>query len=89
MSDQPHDLYEAEHADRRNARRGLLLFWIYFAVYAAFFVICAFRWDLMKTQVFGVSLAIAYGFGLIGFAFVLAVIYMFLTKSPPPPRPGE
>jgi uncharacterized membrane protein (DUF485 family) len=81
MTDRPQDLYEAEHADRRNARWGLVLFWMYFIAYAVFVALCAFRWQVMKKQVLGVNLAIAYGFGLIGFAFVLAVIYMFLTRD--------
>lgn len=77
---EPHDLYEAEHADRRNARTGLMLFWIYFVVYAGFVGLCAFAWQVMKREILGVNLAIVYGFALIGFAFVLAMIYMWMTR---------
>jgi uncharacterized membrane protein (DUF485 family) len=76
--DRPHDLYEAEHADRKNARLGMTMFFIYLIVYAGFVGICAFKLSAMETPVLGVNLAIVYGFGLIGFAFVLAVIYMML-----------
>jgi uncharacterized membrane protein (DUF485 family) len=80
--DRPHSLYEAEHADRGNARLGLFLFFIYFAVYAVFVALCAFKLSTMQTPVLGVNLAIVYGFGLIGFAFLLALIYMFMCKAP-------
>jgi uncharacterized membrane protein (DUF485 family) len=74
----PHDLYQAEHADRLNARLGGGLFLIYLTVYAAFVLVCAFTLHVMATPVLGVNLAIVCGFGLIGFAIVLAVIYMVL-----------
>lgn len=77
MADQPHDLYEAEHADRKNARLGMSLFVVYFIVYAAFVAICAFSLKTMQTPVLGVNLAVFYGFALIGFAFMLALIYMW------------
>jgi len=74
----PHTLYEAEHADRKNARLGLIFFFIYLFVYGGFVAICAFRLSAMSQPILGVNLAVFYGFGLIGFAFVLAVIYMLL-----------
>lgn len=77
-AEHPHDLYEAEHADRHNARLGIGLFAVYLVVYAVFVGLCAFAWETMNTRVLGVNLAVAYGFGLIGFAIVLAVIYMVL-----------
>lgn len=76
----PHDLYEAEHADRKNARLGLVMFFIYLVVYGTFVGLCAFSLGTMETPVLGVNLAIFYGFGLIGFAFVLAMIYMWMCK---------
>ncbi|MCS7071861.1 MAG: DUF485 domain-containing protein [Phycisphaerales bacterium] len=78
MSDRPGNLYEAEHADRHNARLGIIMFVIYLVVYAGFVGLCAFRLSVMETEILGVNLAIVYGLGLIGFAFVLAVIYLFL-----------
>lgn len=75
---QPHDLYEAEHANRKNARLGLILFFVYLTVYGAFVAICAFSFKTMETPVLGVNLAIVYGFGLIVFALLLAIVYMWL-----------
>jgi uncharacterized membrane protein (DUF485 family) len=78
MNEKPSDLFDAEHADRRNARLGLALFGVYFAAYAVFVALCAFSWEIMSKRVLGVNLAIAYGLGLIGFAIVLALTYMAL-----------
>ena len=42
----------------------------------------AFRPKVMAASVVGgVNLAVIYGFGLIGFAFVMALIYMFLCRN--------
>ena len=71
---------ELEAADRGNARVGIVLFIIYLAVYAAFVGLCAFSLKTMETPLLGVNLAIVYGFGLIGFAFVLAMIYMWMCQ---------
>ena len=71
---------ELEAADRRNARLGIVLFIIYLLVYAAFVGLCAFSLKTMETPLLGVNLAVVYGFGLIGFAFVLAMIYMWMCK---------
>lgn len=63
----------------RNARLGLLLFFVYAAVYAGFVAVCTFKYDWMGTIVFaGLNLAIVYGMGLIGLAVVMAVVYLLL-----------
>lgn len=80
MPERPHDLYEAEHADRKHARLGLILFFVYLLVYAAFVAVCAFSLKSMQTPILGLNLAVVWGFALIGFAFVLALIYMFLCR---------
>lgn len=72
--------WELAIADRSNARLGIVLFFIYLAVYAAFVGLCAFSLKTMETPILGVNLAIVYGFALIGFAFVLAVIYLWMCK---------
>ena len=74
-----------------NARIGLVLFFLYFALYAGFIGLAAFDLDALRQPVVaGVNLAIVYGFMLILSAFVLAVIYMFLCKAEPvdPNRPA-
>lgn len=65
----------------RNARLGLVFFFLYALVYAGFVVICTFRYDWMGTIVFaGLNLAVVYGMGLIVLAVVMAVIYMLVCK---------
>lgn len=69
--------------DSRNARVGLLFFFAYVALYATFVYLSAFRADVMAMKpVAGINVAIWYGLGLIVAAIVLAVIYMFVCKSP-------
>jgi uncharacterized membrane protein (DUF485 family) len=81
MHDQLNNPSDDPHVPR-NARRGLVLFFIYVVVYALFVYLSAFRADLMAWQPMGgVNLAIWYGLGLIVFAIVLAVIYMLICKS--------
>lgn len=59
-----------------SARLGLKFFVVYATVYFAFVMINAFSPETMeRTPWAGVSLAVTSGFGLIGFAFVLSLIY--------------
>lgn len=67
----------------RNARLGVLLFFVYLFFYAGFVFINAFAPKWMElTPAAGVNLAIWYGFGLIVGAFVLAMIYGILCSRP-------
>jgi uncharacterized membrane protein (DUF485 family) len=55
---------------------GIRMFFLYGAVYAGFVLINVIKPVLMETiVVFGLNLAVVYGFGLILFALVLAFIY--------------
>lgn len=66
---------------RFNARLGLALFGLYCVFYAVFVLLCTFRLDVMAREFWvGVNLAIWYGFGLIGAAFVLAAVYLYLCR---------
>lgn len=66
----------------RNARYGLLLFAVYLMIYGGFVVLSAFAPTLMARPVLaGVNLAVVYGFVLIGLAFVLALVYMFICRT--------
>jgi uncharacterized membrane protein (DUF485 family) len=67
---------------RRNARHGLWLFAIYFAVYCGFVGLNAFRPEVMTTDFAGINLAVWYGLGLIVAAFGLALVYMALCRQP-------
>ena len=66
----------------RNARYGLWLFFVYLCIYGGFMALSAFAPPrVMAIQVIGgVNLAVLYGFGLIGAAWVLAIIYMYLCQ---------
>lgn len=57
-------------------RLGVWMFFMYAAVYAAFVAINLLRplW-MEKEIVFGLNLAVSYGFGLILLALVMALIY--------------
>jgi uncharacterized membrane protein (DUF485 family) len=65
-------------ARARHRRFGLKLFFVYLAVYAGFIGIAAFKHAALSAKaLFGLNLAVLYGFGLIGLAFVLALIFLF------------
>ncbi len=71
------------HVVNRNARYGLTLFVVYVLLYGGFMWLTVFRTEEMGEPVLGgLNLAIAYGFGLIGSALVLALIYMALCGRP-------
>jgi uncharacterized membrane protein (DUF485 family) len=77
----PHHHEDHPHTIARNARYGLVLFGVYVLFYGGFMLLSALRPDLMASRPFGgVNLAILYGFGLIGLALVLALIYMRLCR---------
>jgi len=60
-----------------NTRIGLWLFAGYVTCYGGYMALSAFWPELMKREVLaGVNLAVTYGFGLIGMALVLALIYL-------------
>ena len=66
----------------RNARYGMVLFVLYLLIYGGFVVISAFWPEVMAREaLFGVNLAITYGFALIAIAMVLALIYTWLCRA--------
>jgi len=74
--------FETAQDSARNARYGLVLFFIYLALYAAFLIINTFQpqWmDLVPAA--GVTLSVWYGFGLIVAALALALLYCWLCRS--------
>lgn len=55
---------------------GLILFGVYSLIYAGFIVINTLAPKKMEMQViFGLNLAVAYGFGLIFLAIIMGVVY--------------
>ncbi len=69
---------------RFNTRLGMSLFLVYLVMYVGFVCINAFKAEWMDvTAIAGLNLAIVYGFALIVFAFVLALIYGVLCRTEP------
>ena len=67
--------------ESRNARTGIVLFAVYLVLYERFVFLNAFFPETMEmTPVYGLNLAILYGFGLIIAALVLALLYGFLCR---------
>ena len=79
------DRSETPATAARNTRYGLALFAVYVVLYGAFVLVNAFAPEVMeRTPVAGVNLAILSGFGLIGAAFLLAMVYGWLCRSEAP-----
>jgi len=69
---------------------GVWMFLLYAAVYAVFVAINLLNPLLMEKEVmFGLNLAVVYGFGLIVFALVLAMIYNTMCGSHEAENKGE
>lgn len=68
----------------RNARYGMVLFVTYLLIYGGFVAISAFWPEVMAREaLFGVNLAVTYGFALIATAMVLALVYTWLCRARP------
>jgi uncharacterized membrane protein (DUF485 family) len=66
----------------RNSRIGLALFTLYLVFYGGFVLVAAFAPQLMEaTPLAGVNVAVWYGFGLIGAAILLALIYGWACRA--------
>ena len=76
--------------EKRNTRTGLVLFGIYVLLYGGFVFLNAFAPETMEvTPLAGVNLAILFGFGLIGAAIVLSVVYGLVCRTTPVPTATE
>ncbi|MBS0263189.1 MAG: DUF485 domain-containing protein [Planctomycetes bacterium] len=76
---EPYDEADA----RRRARLGLILFAVYFVLYAGFMLLNVFApQEMERTPLAGINLAILYGFGLIVAALLLAFVYAWLCRKP-------
>ena len=86
--------HHEDHPDviSRNARIGLVLFAIYFALFLLFLLLNVLSPDTMAKATFevgerdltfgGPNLAVVFGIGLIFAAIVLSLVYMRLTRLP-------
>ena len=63
-----------------KARLGLIMFAVYLAIYLAFILVAVLKPKIMSIDVGSLNLAIVYGFGLIIFAIVLALVYNSLCS---------
>jgi uncharacterized membrane protein (DUF485 family) len=73
---------DAPHIAARNARVGMVLFVFYSACYAAFVLTCVFAPDRMAARPWaGINLAIWSGFGLLGLALVMSLLYSWLCRG--------
>jgi len=78
MSHGPSAEWGKDGAIDYKSRLGVIMFCIYTVVYAGFIFINVFEPKMMKIDIGSLNLAIVYGFGLIAFAVLLAVIYNHL-----------
>ena len=76
MLHEPAQQSAPDAATSYKSRLGVVMFVVYGIVYMGFVAINVLRPVLMeKTIVFGLNLAVVYGFGLIIFALLLALVY--------------
>ena len=79
MFHQPAAKGKPDHAQAYKSKLGIYMFIIYAVIYAGFVVVNVARPTLMEKHImFGLNLAVVYGFGLIVFALILALIYNHL-----------
>ena len=76
MLHEPAAITQKDHAVEYKKRVGVWMFSVYAIIYAGFVAInLLFPKAMELTVLFGLNLAVVYGFGLILAAFVLAVVY--------------
>ena len=73
-----------------KTRLGLQMFFFYASIYAGFVIINITKPILMeKTILFGLNLAVVYGFGLIILSLIMALIYNYLCTKAEKAAKGE
>ena len=89
MLHEPAADHGVDHASAYKTRLGIGMFVVYALIYAGFVFINLFDPEIMETVMpGGVNLAVAYGFGLIIFALILAVIYNAMCNRKEAERNG-
>lgn len=79
------DVAELSADEAKHRQFGLKLFLAYLAVYVGFIALSTlYHETLSSPAMFGMNLAVVYGFGLILLAFVLAMIYLFSASRDVP-----
>ena len=65
-----------DHASSYKTKLGFVLFIVYALIYGGFVAISLYDVTIMEQVLFcGLNLAVVYGFGLIVFALLLALVY--------------
>jgi uncharacterized membrane protein (DUF485 family) len=73
-----------------NARLGMVLFCIYLIFYGGFVLLNAFAPGMIaRPFLVGINLAVNYGIGLILAAFVMALLYLALSRKDITEKPRE
>ncbi|PLX93383.1 MAG: hypothetical protein C0621_07625 [Desulfuromonas sp.] len=70
-----------DNAAAYKGKIGISMFVVYTLVYFGFVVINATNPSLMQEVVLGQTFAVIYGFGLLAFALILAVVYNALCNA--------
>ncbi len=68
--------------EAHNARLGLWLLSVYVIAYGVFMGLCAFGQETLAQPVGPLNVALVYGFGLIAGALLLALLYLWFSKTP-------
>jgi len=73
---------EKDHAIAYKTKLGVRMFFAYALVYAGFVLINIIKPILMEKEIiFGLNLAVVYGFGLIILSLVMALIYNYFCAK--------
>jgi uncharacterized membrane protein (DUF485 family) len=72
---------EDEKTSRLKSKIGIWMFAVYSVIYATFILINVIDPELMGLDIGNLNLAIVYGFGLIIFALILALVYNAICNS--------
>jgi len=75
MNHGPAIKWKEDQASPIKSKLGIWMFIVYTLVYAGFILINIINPKLMGTDIGSLNLAIVYGFGLIIFALILALLY--------------
>ncbi|QVK21606.1 DUF485 domain-containing protein [Mycoplasmatota bacterium] len=75
MGHGPATKWEEDKSSDYKARLGIWMFFGYIIIYGGFMLINVINPKLMGLDIGSLNLAVVYGFGLIVFALILAIIY--------------
>jgi len=82
MGHGPATKWKEDKSSAYKARLGVWMFFGYVIIYVGFILINVLNPKLMSTKIWTLNLALVYGWGLIIFALILAMIYNHMcTKA--------